>query len=296
MIIVKVMGGLGNQMFQYAFGRAMAAELSRELVLDLTSMPTGRTPNIRRWELPSLPIASIRQLGSRGLERHSDPRRQMRRRLLRFATRAIKPYRVVEAQDDGLLDASQIPRPIAHLVGYWQSHRYFDWMAETIRSELRPRAGASPALFDLERLIGDREAISVHIRRGDYVTEPRVAEVHGALQSAYHKSAVARVAEHLERPLAVVFSDDPEWAVENLRLDIEAIHAEQHRTLTSVETLSAMATCRHHVIANSSLSWWGAYLAVQEGQHVIYPDRWFLERQVDASARFPEHWRSHAAA
>jgi hypothetical protein len=296
MIIVKVMGGLGNQMFQYAFGSAIAAELGRELVLDLTSMPTGRVPNLRRWELTSLSIASVRQLGARGLEGHHDPRRQVRRRVLRLAVRALKRYRVLEPSNDGLLDPSQIPVPVAHLVGYWQSYRYFDWMGEAIRSELRPLDGASPTTAELVRRIGDRETISVHVRRGDYVTEPDVAVVHGALHSAYHESAVARVANLLERPLAVVFSDDPGWAVKNLQLGIETIHAEQHRALNSVETLGAMAACRHHVIANSSLSWWGAYLAAHDGQQVIYPKNWFLDRQVDASARFPDHWRCHAAA
>lgn len=296
MIIVKVVGGLGNQMFQYAFGRAIAAELGRELVLDLTSMPTGRGPNLRQWELPSLRIASVLQIGARGLERHPNPRARVRRRILRSALGALNRYRIYEPADDELLDVAEVPGPIAHLVGYWQSHRYFDGLGEVIRSELQTKNGPSLATGEILRRAGDRETIAVHVRRGDYVTEPRAAQLHGALPNSYYEGAVARIAEHVDKPLAVVFSDDPEWAAKNLDLGVETIHAEQDRALTSIETLSSMAACSHHVIANSSLSWWGAYMATHQGQRVIYPKRWFLDRSVDPEFRFPTHWRPHSAA
>lgn len=296
MIIVKVVGGLGNQMFQYAFGRAIAAEIGRELVLDLTSMPTGRGPHLRQWELPSLRIASVRQIGARGLDRHPNPRARVRRRFLRGALGALNRYRVYEPADDGLLEVAEVPSPIAHLVGYWQSHQYFDGLGEMIRSELQTKNGPSLATAEVLRGAGDRETIAVHVRRGDYVTEPRASQVHGALLSTYYEGAVTRIAEHVDKPLAVVFSDDPEWAVENLELGVETIHAEQDRALTAIETLSAMAVCTHHVIANSSLSWWGAYLATHHAQRVIYPNRWFLDRPLNPDFRFPAHWNHHAAA
>lgn len=296
MIVVTIMGGLGNQMFQYAFGRAASLELDRRLVLDLSFMPTGRAPYVRRWDLPDLPIASVRRLAAHGLQRASTRPRPIANRIGRLAHRSLQKHQVSDPPDDQVLRISDIPSLIALCVGYWQSHRYFEVFAETIRAELTPREGLSAHATELVRRVSTRESIAVHVRRGDYVTEPRVARVHGSLAETYHAAAVASMTQRMERPLAVVFSDDPCWASTNLELGVETLHAEQHARLTAVETLGVMAACRHHVIANSSLSWWGAYLATHPDQRVIYPSRWFLDRPVNPATRFPSQWIAHEVA
>lgn len=296
MIIVKIMGGLGNQMFQYAFGRAVATRLSRELVFDLTSMPTGRGPHRRRWELPQLAIRSTRQIGARGLQVQPDPKGQILRRVTREGFRALGWWRVDEPADDHLIDVDAIPKRIAHCVGYWQSHHYFSSISDAIRFELQPKKQLWPAVANFRRQVGDRTTVAVHVRRGDYVSDARVAKVHGTLDGAYYRGAVASIAANVEKPLAVVFSDDPMWAVDNLQLGVETIHVEQKQRLTAVETLGAMSACSHHVIANSSLSWWCAYLAQHPDQQVIYPHRWFIDRTVEPNFRFPSHWTPHASA
>ena len=295
MIIVRIMGGLGNQMFQYAFGRAVAAETGRELVLDLTSMPTGSGPNLRRWELSNLSIPPLRKIGAKSLERHPESTRGFSRRSVSLVFKALRRFRIDEPPGDRVLDSAHLFRPVAHCVGYWQSHLYFDWMGEVIRSELKPRKELSTAVSSLLRAIVDRETIAVHVRRGDYVTESHVARVHRALPVRYYEGALLSIAEQLHRPIAVVFSDDPDWAVKNLRFGIETIHAERHRGFSAIETLVGISRCAHHVIANSSLSWWGAYLAAHSDQLVIYPNRWFRDRTVDARIRFPAYWRPHDA-
>jgi len=294
-IVVTVMGGLGNQMFQYAFGRAASLGLGRELVLDLALMPTGREPYVRRWELPTLSIAQVRQIGAGGLRRSPYRRRPLANRSGQLAHRLLERFQISDPKDDQILCFSEVPRPIALCVGYWQSHRYFEGLHELIRAELRPRDQLSSIAFESMSRVKSRETIAVHVRRGDYVTDSRVARVHGSLGNGYHAMAVRRIAEHLDRPLAVVFSDDPDWAIANLQLGVETVHAERYRRFTAVETLGAMATCRHHVIANSSLSWWGAYLAAHPDQHVIYPERWFLDRVFDPEVRFPSHWTAQKA-
>lgn len=292
MIVVTIRGGLGNQMFQYAFGRAASLLLDRELVLDLSAMPTGRGQYIRSWELHRLPIAPLRQMWGAGVQVSPIRPRRVLGRVSTAARKALTPWRVRELRDDQLLEFSWIPKPFAICDGYWQSHRYFSHISETIRSELTPATDLSPvgrgSLQEIER----RESIAVHVRRGDYVSNGTVAAVHGALSSGYHRRAVARIAADLDDPIALVFSDDPQWTIANVQLDIETVHAEAAGSLSATETVALMARCNHHVIANSSLSWWGAYLAETESQQVTYPDRWFLDRPIDPAFRFPGHWRA----
>lgn len=278
-------------MFQYAFGRASAAELDRELVLDFTSMPTGRGSNVRPWELSNLAVIPVRSIALRGLDRRPSRPRRVLSQVSRLGLRALKQFRVDEPSEEQLLSLDRIPRPIAFLVGYWQSHFYFDSISAEIRNELQPTAGYSNRVIDQMRRVADRDAIAVHVRRGDYVTEPNVARVHGVLGTRFYEEAVYSIAQNTDRPVAVVVSDDPEWASANLSLGIETIHAEQKHRMTAVETLSLMAACSHHVIANSSLSWWGAYLATHRDQQVAYPERWFVDRIVNRQVRFPAHWR-----
>ena len=278
-------------MFQYAFGRAASLLLDRELVLDLSAMPTGRGQHIRSWDLPRLPIAPLRQMWGAGVRVSPKRPRRALGKITALARKTLTPWRVEDPPEDQLLSFSRIPKPFAICDGYWQSHHYFDRRSESIRRELRPANDLSGVGRRLLRRIEKRESIAVHVRRGDYANNPAVAAVHGALSSGYHRRAVKRIADDLGDAVALVFSDDPEWTIENVRLDIETVHAEATESLSAVETLALMAHCNHHVIANSSLSWWGAYLAGAESQRVTYPDRWFLDRPIDPAFRFPQHWR-----
>lgn len=288
LIVVKILGGLGNQMFQYAFGRAVSSRLGRPLVLDLSSMPTGRFPHVREYELSRLPIAPVKTIGVVKFSNRRDIR-QCVRWLYRGAQKGLLRYRILDNQhEDGCV--AHVPWPIAHFVGYWQSPLYFESIAEEVRMELRPRLDSLTAIEGLLLRYQHRETVMVHVRRGDYVG----SQVHPTLGVDYYRSAVEAVADGLPDPLAVVFSDDPRWAMRHLDLGIETVHAEEHFTLDPIETLGAMAATRHHVIANSSLSWWGAYLAEHATQRVRYPTHWFAHRSVNPEVRFPNHWLPHA--
>lgn len=291
MIVVTVMGGLGNQMFQYAFGRAASLALERELVLDLTLMPTGHGQHIRRWELPNLPIKEVRRIGEGGLLHGLKSDRPVLRKIGASMRKVLGPWRVSEPPEGQLFALSELPRPVALCVGYWQSHRYFEQISDLIRRELTPAVTCSDRVSRTMRGAAGRQVISVHVRRGDYVSDHRTAEFHGNLSASYYRGAVRELAVTLADPVAFVFSDDAEWAVQNLNLDIETFHLEAEGSLPSVEAMALMARCDHHVIANSSFSWWGAYLATSPNQHVIYPPHWFVDQAIDPQIRFPAHWR-----
>jgi hypothetical protein len=296
MIVVTVRGGLGNQMFQYAFGRSMAASLDRRLVLDLTMMPTGTSPFLRTFELPALGLVERRSaledcMAARAaVER---PRRLVR--VLGIAARAaLAPWQVREPAEGTILLPDAVPARLAVCVGYWQSHLYFSEMDRELRSELIPQIEPSGRVAAVLRRAEDRQSIAVHVRRGDYVEVPSYRAKHGAQPAAFYRTAVQRIMDRgLTDPLAIIVSDDPVWAKHHLRLDVETEHVELYQSLSSIETLALLSRCQHHVISNSSLSWWGAWLAQHPEQRVVYPLTWFVEHPIDPSIRFPAHWRPH---
>jgi hypothetical protein len=193
---------------------------------------------------------------------------------------------------DETIDLTAIPDRLAWLVGYWQSPKYFHHIGDELRHELMLKINSrSRAESILQRHGLTGGLVAVHVRRGDYADVGKTRAVHGLVSSDFYSIAVADIAESEKISLtAVVLSDDPEWAAANIRLPIPAIHPELTEPLVSLDALGLMARCHHHVIANSSLSWWGAWLAEHPMQMVRYPSRWFASRPVDPSFRFPEHW------
>ena len=294
MIVVPIMGGLGNQMFQYAFGRAMTTELDRRLILDVTMMPTGRPPHLRDYELPRLPIApSTRAVGAPDPDAAVLTSRPRIGRLVRALRRRTGRSFVREPEEGTLLRPEDVPHRLAVCFGYWQSHQYFARIASEVRRELMPRVDTTGPVARLLDEVEGTEPIAVHVRRGDYATDAKISSIHGLQGADYYRDAVTSIVRAVNGPVtAVVLSDDPTWAAENLRLDVPAVHAEAAAPLTTIDSLALMSRCAHHVIANSSFSWWGAWLAEHDGQQVVRPRRWFATRKVDEHARFPAHWRT----
>jgi hypothetical protein len=294
MIVVSVMGGLGNQMFQYAFARGITEALDRRLILDLTMMPTGQAPYLRAYELHNLTLnRKTAVIGSgkiHGLELTGD--RGLMRRFGSVARRATKPWRVSEPPSDVLLQLEEVPRCFAVCVGYWQSHHYFASISNEIRRELTPAIQSNGRVAEILRMIRSRESVMVHVRRGDYAEVRHVSDVHGLQSRTYYATAVRHIVDRsTDDQVAVVLSDDPVWASRHLDLGIDTIHVEAKSRLSAIDALALMSRCTHHVIANSSLSWWGAWLAEHPDQVVAYPARWFVDREVDRTIRFPSTWR-----
>ncbi len=300
MIVVKIMGGLGNQMFQYAFGRAISHQLNRRLVLDLSMMPTGSAPYLRHFELDRLPISPSASVVRRFDRRGSVYLRNVNglletARSTKALRRALRRFRLDEPDGECPIKLSEIPPLIAVCTGYWQSPSYFQHVTDKVRQELTPRLESGGLVNHLLSQYAGRETVAVHIRRGDYTANPNVNAVHGTQTPAYYAKAVMTIAETLEESVvALVLSDDPIWAKENIRLGVETVHVEAGRRLSTIDSLTLMSRCRHHVIANSSFSWWGAWLAESPSQLVIHPSRWFARKDVNPALRFPRHWQSES--
>lgn len=262
MIIARIRGGLGNQLFQYAAGRAVAHRRRTPLLLDLDwfRAPAGNeTP--RSCMLQRFPV-DIRVAAASDIDRLSGlaPRGWLRRALGRGA----RP-KATHVNEETLARASAGD---LYLDGYWQHESWFRDAAELIRTECTPRHPIA-GLGALSSTAAHDDSLAVHIRRGDYLL-PVNRDFHGLLEAAYFDHAVQAMAT--SGPI-LVFSDDPAHA---------AAMASRWPGASPVSTLGldpadellVMSLCRHHVISNSSFGWWGAWLSRRNGK-TIAPRRWF---------------------
>jgi len=280
-LALRLTGGLGNQLFQYACGWEAARTGGRELVLDSSGFEhyTLRPFLLGRLRVKAR-LASSSELKSWGMEGGLWPR--IRRRL--FGPR-IKLIR-----EEGLAwKPLELPmdRELC-LQGYWQSELYFKASKKELLKQFQPHSaarGANAAFLKEISRAGSR-AVALHLRRGDYVSDPSAAAVHGALGPDYYRAALKR----MKNPRLFVFSDEPAWARQNLPFLKGARFAEANPPEAPEEDLRLMSACRHFIIANSSFSWWGAWLGEKASSLVVAPRRWFKDARLDGSGIAPKRW------
>ena len=290
MIVVKLMGGLGNQMFQYAAGRRLSqvSGVPLKLALDWFDTPSAEsTP--RHY---SLHPYNIREdfATCRGPGRYAS---STLRRLAGFVPRLF-PFGGVHLREKHYhFDPSILtPRRRVYLDGYWQSEKYFCDIRDIICSEFTVRETAQGRnLALLEQLSpNDFTSVALHVRRGDYVADPAASRVHGACSSDYYADAVRLVAAQTTAPHFFIFSDDPEWVRSNLAIDHPCTIVDCNGDDAAHEDLRLMSMCRHHIIANSTFSWWGAWLCRHPEKLVIAPKRWFAGASHDTRDVVPASW------
>ncbi|HSW15808.1 MAG TPA: alpha-1,2-fucosyltransferase [Ramlibacter sp.] len=283
MIVSRLIGGLGNQMFQYAAGRALAHRRGVPFGVDRRAFAEYKT---HAFGLDCFEAALVDPAPSQLPGAVNETRLN---RLLRPFMRA--PFKLYTERafifDPAVAD---LPDGV-YLDGYWQSEKYFSDCADLVRADFTVRHAPSAENQRWLQAIGESNSVSLHIRRGDYVTNAAAAAVHGACEPAYYQRAI----EHVRRasgaePTAFVFSDDPDWVAANLQLSCEMRLVRHNDATTNYEDLRLMSACRHHVIANSSFSWWGAWLDPRPDAIVVAPQRWFAAGTPDARDLVPERW------
>lgn len=288
MIIVRLIGGLGNQMFQYAVGRHLAMKNNSVLKLDISGF---RNYNLRNYDLGCFNIqeniATSEDL-SRAL---LPPDRYVRKieKYLRAKYTGIPRIRYIKEQCYNFNPETLTLGDNTYLDGYWQSEKYFLAIKEAVKKELTVKMKPDPINEFYLGEIRDCESVSVHIRRGDYVSNPTTAQVHGFLGLGYYQKALNIMLENIDGPHFFVFSDDPEWAVRNIETDALITYI-KHNGTKNYEDLRLMSTCKHHIIANSSFSWWGAWLSRDREKTVIAPKRWFKSDRLNACDLIPQSW------
>lgn len=291
MIVVNLIGGLGNQMFQYAVGLALAKTKSQSLHLDIDDFAGYRLHN--GFELPRVFSGEFDVAESAHLQkvigwRASRPVRTLLRRPY-FSWLRGKHY-VVEPHFHYWKEWLTVPEN-CYLYGYWQSERYFSSVEDSLRRNFEFRRPLEEQNAVIAERIAKCNAISLHIRRGDYVAHAKTSATHGALPIAYYQRAVKFIAERVRMPRFFVFSDDISWAKVNLGLDQDCEYVGHNSGFDSYRDMQLMSMCNHHIIANSSFSWWGAWLNPDPEKMVLYPEHWFRRKQVITDDLFPPGWQ-----
>jgi len=283
------MGGLGNQMFQYAAGRRLACKLNVPLKLDLTwydkGLPgiTPRSYSLAPFSINAEPatdkeIASLHEPQVNGIRRYIN---------------SVNPcYRKTCIRDlDFRFDPDILGLPDnIYLEGYWQSEKYFCDIVSIIRSDFTVRMAADNKNREVASIINESNAVSIHIRRGDYVVDDKIAAKHVSCSNDYYKRAVELVITQVDRTHFFVFSDDPAWARNNFTIPLATTLVDHNGPELAHEDLRLMRMCKHHVIANSSFSWWGAWLGNNPDKMVIAPRRWFGDESIDTTDLIPSAW------
>lgn len=300
MIVTQLMGGLGNQMFQYAFGKSLSLRTGSPLAVDLSFLNQNQVSQgsyiATQYALEGFPGIRDRQIE---IEPSPLPRRvrPLWRRLRHPRLRVVRETSL--AFDASLLEL----RPPVFLHGYWQSEEYFAEHADAIRA-----AFTFPALVDdapnqrvLDAIQAASCSIAVHVRRGDYL-HPHIAKFIGLCSPTYYERAFRVMAERYAGATYFFFSDDPEWVRAALAPAVDSSVVVDGNAEDPMRDLFLMSACTHHVIANSSFSWWGAWLGGgptpagrahrQQAQTVIAPARWYVDADLAEQARdnCPARW------
>ena len=286
MIVIQICGGLGNQMFQVALGRKLACVNQAPLKLDLTPL---RTDPLRSYACSPFRL-DAEFASDRDLNTFAIP---LARRMGRIGTvfSTFFPGKNVVREKAFPFDPEilKVKSP-AYLIGYWQTERYFADIADTIRADFQLVEPFTADRHDLLNQIQASTAVSVHVRRGDYVTNPSAAVVHGTCSPHWYAQAMTRMAERVANPKFFVFSDDADWARDNLPNPDGTVFVRQQADGRDHQDMHLMANCRHHIIANSSFSWWGAWLNPRQDKQVIAPAKWFNQSANDTCDLIPEGW------
>lgn len=281
MICVKLKGGLGNQMFQYSLGRNLAIKNKTDLLLDISGLRKKEGVTPRKYELNNFRIKAVISADVKLQKNYNN------------FWDILKPYhyrhiikergynfdnRILELKDNHYLD------------GYWQSERYFKNISDILQKEFILKKEYDfvnkPEIFNSIR---KSNSISVHIRRGDYVLNNRVIDFHGSCSLNYYYKTIDEIANKIKNPHFYFFSDDISWVKNNIKIKYSHNFIEGNKNCVD---LFLMSQCKHNIIANSSFSWWGAWLNKNSNKIVFSPRHWFEDQSINTSDLILNSWNT----
>ena len=283
------MGGLGNQLFQYAVGRQAAVDHTTDLLIDTRWF---KTQSLRRYSLDDYPI-NIRTANIFELEPFAQTFPGLTWRWILQQTQWSSPkldYLVVsELSPSYHPDMLKQPGHL-YLQGYFQTEQYFNRIASEIRNTIKPIQEPDTQNRKYLDLIESTQSVSLHVRRGDYVKNLKTNQFHGTCSIEYYLQAIKLIVEQINSPSFFVFSDEPDWVKNNLNIPFATFILRQNNIYRASEDLRLMSHCKHHIIANSSFSWWGAWLSENPDKIVIAPNKWFASPNKLSDGRIPATW------
>lgn len=294
MVIVRLWGGLGNQLFQYAYGYSVAKRSNTELRLDCrfyTDVFLQKNPRFTKQKMRLTDFPSINLCGEIPPEIRSTVdflQRKNINRLLRLPAHArIKmplgftyvkegrmqyDHRYVQTQGNVYFD------------GYWQCERYFSDFREELLPRLTPFCDEQRLSVLLQELKSEN-SVAVHIRRGDYVNGQSCYGNLYLVPKTYYLDCIERVTEELPAPRFYFFSNDIEWAKKTFGQRDDFVYVSGTDGLTTMDEFCLMSRCKHQIVGNSTFSWWAAWLNTYTDKKIWAPARWFGNRDI-----WPNEW------
>lgn len=291
MIIVKLQGGLGNQMFQYAFGLAAQKQFKQRLYFDdifyLIHNRSTQSFTARPLELKLFDNISYNEIPwFVKIILRSDCKIVV---TMKNNNKFLCDLRQIENELIGIKRYN--PRFINVCEGYFQSQEYFKEFANELKSCFEfPELDGRNKNYALKILQGN--SVSIHVRRGDYITSESSKRYHGVLPIEYYSAAIKVIESKIENPRYFIFSDDMNWVKNNLPISGDHIYfVEGNTSVNSWKDMALMSLAKHHVLANSSFSWWGAWLAGDTGIKIA-PKNWFNPEVAKFNIEdiIPEKW------
>ena len=285
LITVRLRGGLGNQMFQYALGRSLSSELDTELRLDIRGLNTllgGVTS--RSYELKNLNIKNPKKLitQSSGLMAYD-----MLSPLSRFINLSKMGY--FRERSFAYDESIRTIKDGAYLDGHWQTEKYFIDIREKLKEDFHcPIVDRENSEYKNKILASN--SVGIHVRRGDYVTNASANLHHGVCGLDYYKKSYDYISEKFSAPRYFIFSDDPEWVRAKFKFIKNKEIICHNKGEDSFWDMQLMKLCKHNIIANSTFSWWGAWLNDSKEKIIIAPRVWFADEKIETNDIIPRSW------
>lgn len=288
------MGGIGNQLFQYALGYTLKEKFNRQIQFDISHYNLDNQAGYTFREL-TIKVFNINSFNE-NISSKPCINNNIFSKAIRFIERTFLPYYknsyIEEKRFEFDLNVFKV-RDNTCLVGYWQSPKYFEGLEEKLRSQLILNKELSDKAIVVSKLIKSyNNSVSIHIRRGDYLTKYKHIYCHQ--KKTYYIDGVNYISTKLktEDITLFVFSDDIEWCIKNVNYSHKTIFVDS-KDMYTYEDMILMSECEHNIIANSSYSWWSAWLNANPTKIVVCPKNWFADNKLNNSFVkdiFPASW------
>lgn len=276
MIIVKIVGGLGNQMFQYAYAKALETR-GYKVKIDITVFETYKLHGGYQLDTYNINLANSSKVENKKYYKNNIIFKVLKKIGLDFSKRT---------KEDSLLfnDSLLKVKDNNYIDGYFQCEKYFKDIREILLKQFSINQEKSNYTKQIEKKIFEsKHSYSLHIRRGDFVDNTNI-NIHGSCDLEYYQNAIEVINLKYEDTHCFIFSDDIDWCKQNLKIkNVVYIDSEEKRI--PHEDIYLMSLCHHNIIANSSFSWWGAWLNQNEDKVVIAPKRWFANDELEKQSR-----------
>lgn len=270
MIIIKCVGGLGNQMFLYALYKNFIKK-NIEVCFDINDYKNYNLHN--GYELDSIFNLEIKYAENEDVKRLKVNKKQYIKKFIRRINPDLISHKILHPY---LYNEEIFSLSNAYLEGYGQNIKYIKFVEKELREDFQYKVDSLDNINKkyIEKIKKDKNSVSIHIRRGDYIDNAEAYKIYGGIcENEYFHEAVKKIREKIENPNFYVFSNDIEWVKRNLKLN-NATYINHNNGADSYKDLILMSNCKHNIIANSTFSWWGAWLNSNVDKIVIMPNMW----------------------